>query len=67
MRILLKIGGAQLADGPSRAALAEAVRAAREAGHELAIVHGGGDQIRALGHRLGLEDRYVMTRDHHIW
>ena len=58
MRILLKIGGAQLADGPSRAALAQAVRAARDAGHELAIVHGGGDQIRALGDRLGLQHSY---------
>ena len=58
MRILLKIGGAQLADAPSRAALAQAIRAAREAGHELAIVHGGGDQVRALGRRLGLADRY---------
>src|SRR5262249_43163476 len=32
--------------------------AAHRAGHELVVVHGGGNQIRALGKALGLQDRY---------
>jgi acetylglutamate kinase len=58
MRLLVKIGGAQLETGPGRAAFARAVAQTRAAGHELIVVHGGGNQIRALGRRLGLEERY---------
>ena len=59
MRILVKIGGAQLAERAPRAALAESVRSAHADGHELILVHGGGNQIRQLSQRLGIPDRYV--------
>jgi len=58
MRILVKIGGAQLEETAPRAQLCQAVAAARQAGHEVVIVHGGGNQIRQLGGELGLQDRY---------
>jgi acetylornithine/N-succinyldiaminopimelate aminotransferase len=57
-RILLKVGGAHLADPGLRTALAQSVASARADGHVLILVHGGGPQIRALSARLGLEDRY---------
>ena len=59
MRILAKIGGAALEQAAARRALALAVAAARADGHEVVLVHGGGNQIRSLGSRLGLLDRYV--------
>lgn len=58
MRILVKIGGAQLEQSGPRTQLCQAVAAARAAGHELIVVHGGGNQIRTLGKALGIEDRY---------
>ena len=58
MRILVKIGGAQLEEPGPRQALCQAVARACEAGHELIVVHGGGNQIRTLGRALGIEDRY---------
>lgn len=58
MRILLKIGGAQLEQPGPRARLAAAIAAARDDGHEVVVVHGGGNQIRAVGRQVGLQDRY---------
>ncbi len=58
MRLLLKIGGAQLEQPAPRARLCGAIAKARAAGHELVVVHGGGNQIRELGKALGIEDRY---------
>lgn len=58
MRILVKIGGAQLEEPGARAQLCKAVAAARAEGHEVVVVHGGGNQIRQLGKALGIEDRY---------
>jgi acetylglutamate kinase len=58
MRVLVKIGGAQLEAAGPRAELCAAIGAARRAGHELVVVHGGGNQIRQLGKALGLQDRY---------
>lgn len=58
MRILAKVGGAQLEEPLARARLARSVLAARGAGHEVVLVHGGGNQIRDLSRRLGLADRY---------
>jgi acetylglutamate kinase len=58
MRILLKIGGAQLEEPGPRAQLCRAIAGAHEIGHELVVVHGGGNQIRRLGRALGLEERY---------
>lgn len=59
MRLLVKVGGAQLEQPDARASFAGALARARAAGHELLVVHGGGNQIRALGGRLGLAERYV--------
>ncbi len=58
MRLLVKIGGAQLEQAPARAELAQALARARAAGHQLVLVHGGGNQIRELVRRLGLPERY---------
>jgi acetylglutamate kinase len=58
VRILVKVGGAQLEAQAARADLARSLRAARGAGHEIVVVHGGGNQIRDLSRRLGLADRY---------
>jgi acetylglutamate kinase len=58
VKILVKVGGAQLEERAARVELARAVRSARAAGHELVLVHGGGNQIRDLSRRLGLVDRY---------
>ncbi|MEY2980497.1 MAG: acetylglutamate kinase [Planctomycetota bacterium] len=58
MRLCVKIGGAQLEEAGARAVLARAIASARDAGHEIVLVHGGGNQIRALCRRLGIEDRY---------
>jgi acetylglutamate kinase len=58
MRIVAKIGGAQIEQAEGRADLAHAAKEALAAGHELVLVHGGGNQIRALTRRLGIEDRY---------
>ena len=55
MRLLVKIGGAQRERDDARGTLAQSLQAAREAGHEIVIVHGGGNQIRALSKRLGIE------------
>ena len=58
MRILVKVGGAQLEQADARAELCRSVAAARAAGHEIVLVHGGGNQIRDLVRRLGLEETY---------
>lgn len=58
MRILVKIGGAQLEQSAPRRELCVAISAARAAGHEIIVVHGGGNQIRTTCKALGIEDRY---------
>ena len=58
MRILVKVGGAQLEDPSARAELVRSVALARAAGLEIVLLHGGGNQIRALVRRLGLPERY---------
>lgn len=58
MRVLVKIGGAQLEAAGPRAALARSLARAKAAGHELVVVHGGGHQIREHVRALGLEERY---------
>lgn len=57
-RILVKVGGAQLEQPGPRADLCRSVAAARDAGLELVLVHGGGNQIRELVRRLGLPESY---------
>jgi acetylglutamate kinase len=58
VRILVKIGGAQLEETGPRSQLCQSVAAARQHGHEVVLVHGGGNQIRQLGQELGLPERY---------
>lgn len=58
MRILVKIGGAQLEEAGPRAALCKAIGRAHAEGHELVVVHGGGNQIRQLGKALGIQEQY---------
>lgn len=58
MRLLVKVGGAQLEQPGPRQEFCRAVAAARGDGHEVLVVHGGGNQIRDLTRALGLVDRY---------
>ena len=58
MRILIKIGGAQLEHPDARSDLARSVAAATADGHQVIVVHGGGNQIRSLSKDLGIEDHY---------
>jgi acetylglutamate kinase len=58
VRILIKIGGAQLEQAAKRTQLCEAIADARGAGHEVVIVHGGGNQIRQLVRALDLPEQY---------
>jgi len=59
VRILVKIGGAQLAQPEARSGFCCAVAEAQGAGHELIVVHGGGEQVRTWTSRLGLEEHKV--------
>jgi acetylglutamate kinase len=58
MRILAKVGGAQLEETSARASLCASIARARRAGHQVVLVHGGGNQIRTLVRALGYEERY---------
>ena len=58
---VVKIGGELVAPG-RLAGLAEAIRAFREAGVKVAIVHGGGPQATELTKRLGLEPKQIAGR-----
>jgi acetylglutamate kinase len=58
MRLLLKVGGAQLEEANARAELVRSVALAQAAGLEIVLVHGGGNQIRTLVRRLGLSETY---------
>jgi acetylglutamate kinase len=58
MRILAKVGGAQLEEPMARQTLCRSIALARERGHEVVLVHGGGNQIRALVRAIGLDERY---------
>lgn len=59
MRILVKIGGAALEESGPRQRFAECVYAAARGGHEVILVHGGGNQIARLCERLNLEESRV--------
>lgn len=59
MRTLLKIGGAALERTEARTALAASIASARAAGHEIVVLHGGGNQIRSLSAGLGIEAEYL--------
>jgi acetylglutamate kinase len=55
---LLKVGGAELQEGPVLADLVAALATLAARG-PLVVVHGGGPEIAALQARLGLEPRFV--------
>jgi acetylglutamate kinase len=57
-RLVVKVGGAQLEEKEARAHFARAVARAREDGHQVVVVHGGGDQIRSFAERLALPQSY---------
>ena len=59
MRILVKVGGAQLEREDARRDLVRSVLEARASGLEIVLVHGGGNQIRALAGRLSIPERLV--------
>jgi pyrimidine-nucleoside phosphorylase len=59
VKLLVKVGGRTLEDRAERARFAAAIASARNAGHRVAVVHGGGEQIRAMAARLGLAERKV--------
>lgn len=56
--LLLKVGGAELEEGPTLDALVNALVPLAKA-HPLVVVHGGGGEIAQLQKRLGLEPRFV--------
>ena len=59
MKLLLKLGGTLLDAADSRDGLARQVAGARSAGHEIAVVHGGGKQMtRYLADR-GIHSTFV--------
>src|SRR5690606_25556752 len=59
MRLLGKVGGAQLEEDAGRRDLARALARARDAGHAPILVHGRGNQIRSLTRGLGRAGGYV--------
>lgn len=54
MKVVVKIGGAQLDQVGPRHQIAQAVAAAVAAGHDVTVVHGGGAQLERLTDRLGM-------------
>ncbi|MHB1293537.1 MAG: acetylglutamate kinase [Anaerolineae bacterium] len=55
---LIKVGGAELKDGPELAALVGALKRMAAQG-PLVVVHGGGPEIAQMQQRLGLAPRFV--------
>jgi acetylglutamate kinase len=58
-RILVKLGGTLLDAAESRDRLAGQVAAARRAGYEIVVVHGGGKQMTRYLAERGVESRFV--------
>ena len=61
MNLVVKLGGEVVAS-PEMDSIADDVRELIQAGHRLAIVHGGGPQASALQKRLGLEPRIIAGK-----
>lgn len=59
MRLLVKLGGTLLDSADSRDSLARQIGAVRAAGHEVAVVHGGGKQMTRYLAERGIESRFV--------
>lgn len=58
-KLLVKLGGTLLDSAAMRDALAAQVTAARDAGHEIVVVHGGGRQMTRYLAERGIESRFV--------
>jgi len=59
LKTLIKIGGTLLDSPEVRDDLARGIAGAHRAGHELAVVHGGGKQITRYLDARGIESRFV--------
>ncbi len=59
MKLLVKLGGTLLDAAASRDALATQISRARSAGHELAVVHGGGKQMTRYLAERGIQSTFV--------
>lgn len=60
--IVIKLGGAVLADEDQLRAIASDVAKLTAAGHSMVVVHGGGPQATALSKKLGIEQNIVGGR-----
>jgi acetylglutamate kinase len=59
--VVVKLGG-EVVSSPEMPAIAGGIRTLVEAGHRVALVHGGGPQATALQKRLGLEPRIIAGK-----
>ena len=59
MKLLVKLGGTLLDAPESRDALARQIAAARQAGHEITVVHGGGKQMTRYLAERGITSQFV--------
>jgi len=59
VKLLVKLGGTLLDNTESRDALAVQIARAREAGHEIAVVHGGGKQMTRYLAERGIQSTFV--------
>ena len=59
MKLLVKLGGTLLDAADSRHRLAHEIAAARSAGHEIAVVHGGGKQMTRYLAERGIASAFV--------
>ena len=57
-RVLVKYGGAAIAEPGDRARLMADLRALHDQGHRVLVVHGAGPQMTALARRLGIEPAF---------
>jgi acetylglutamate kinase len=59
VRLLVKLGGSLLDTAASRDSLARQISAARSAGHEIVVVHGGGKQMTRYLAERGIPSTFV--------
>ncbi len=59
MKLLVKLGGTLLDAAESRDSLARQIAAARAAGHEITVVHGGGKQMTRYLTERGIDSTFV--------
>jgi acetylglutamate kinase len=59
VKLLVKLGGTLLDDADSRDRLARQIAAARSAGHEITVVHGGGKQMTRYLAERGIQSTFV--------